>query len=281
MPPPKREDVQVGEEKWKVPFWQEPVKQEQLALHEDGNLIYAKREGYLQKRAGRSRFRWTIRFFELKDGQIRWWRPSFADQLRQPRPPQVVRNKEPRPRPVRCLDLTQLKRVTRTQVKFPYSTRILLQFKEDYTDYQLELRSERELEIMEWYKILIRFTMESCEAVVDRDDGRVALGQDSETDLDARAQISVSGCTHVSVGPIVRGNYSVDGSNHNKPAYRKEQKVSGLDVMLYYWDERDGVEFSGWWFGPKIGGDQVWAYQPTRATQTPPRTGWKAVFMYL
>jgi len=186
MPPPKREDVQVGEEKWKVPFWQEPVKQEQLALHEDGNLIFAKREGYLQKRAGRSRFRWTIRFFELKDGQIRWWRPSFADQLRQPRPPQVVRNKEPRPRPVRCLDLTQLKRVTRTQVKFPYSTRILLQFKEDYTDYQLELRSERELEIMEWYKILIRFTMESCEAVVDRDDARVAPGQESETDLDAR-----------------------------------------------------------------------------------------------
>ncbi|CAE7559652.1 eag [Symbiodinium sp. CCMP2456] len=95
------------------------------------------------------------------------------------------------------------------------------------------------------------------------------------------AQISVSGCTHVSVGPIAKGNYSVDGSNHNKPAYRKEQKVSGLDVMLYYWDERDGVEFSGWWFGPKIGGDQVWAYQPTRATQTPPRTGWKAVFMCL
>jgi len=92
------------------------------------------------------------------------------------------------------------------------------------------------------------------------------------------AQISVSGCTHVSVGPIVRGNYSVDGSNHNKPAYRKEQKVSGLDVMLYYWDERDGVEFSGWWFGPKIGGDQVWAYQPTRATQTPPRTGWKVPY---
>ncbi|CAJ1449777.1 unnamed protein product, partial [Effrenium voratum] len=85
--PPKREDIQVGEETWKVPIWQEPVRQEQLALHEDGELRYAKREGYLQKRAGTSRFRWTIRFFELQEGKIRWWRPSFKDQLTQPRPP--------------------------------------------------------------------------------------------------------------------------------------------------------------------------------------------------
>ena len=28
-------------------------------------------------------------------------------------------------------------------------------------------------------------------------------------------------------------------------------------LRLYYWDERDGVAFSGWWFGPKIGGDQA------------------------
>lgn len=45
-----------------MPIWQEPVRQEQLALHEEGNLSLAKREGYLQKRAGKSRFRWTIRW---------------------------------------------------------------------------------------------------------------------------------------------------------------------------------------------------------------------------
>ncbi|CAJ1362825.1 unnamed protein product [Effrenium voratum] len=184
--PPKREDIQVGEETWKVPIWQEPVRQEQLALHEDGELRYAKREGYLQKRAGTSRFRWTIRFFELQEGKIRWWRPSFKDQLTQPRPPKVIRNKEPRPKPVRCLDLTQLRRVTRTQVKFPYSTRILLQFNPDYTDYQLELRSEREIEILEWYKILIRFTMESCELQVDRDPAVVQPGLESETEAPDR-----------------------------------------------------------------------------------------------
>lgn len=92
------------------------------------------------------------------------------------------------------------------------------------------------------------------------------------------AQICVSGCTHSNVGPIVRGDYNIAGSNHNKPAYKKEQKVSGLDVMLYYWDDRDGVAFCGWWFGPKIGGDQVWAYQPTRTTATPPQSGWKVPY---
>lgn len=48
-----------------------------------------------------------------------------------------------------------------------------------------------------------------------------------------------------------------------------------FEVMLYYWDDRDGSDFSGWWFGPKVGGDQVWAYQPGK-DKTPPETGWKA-----
>lgn len=99
-----------------------------------------------------------------------------------------------------------------------------------------------------------------------------------EAEVGHAAQICVSGCSHSNVAPIVRGDYTIAGSNHNKPAYKKEQKVSGLDVMLYYWDDRDGVAFSGWWFGPKIGGDQVWAYQPSRTTQTPPSSGWKVPY---
>merc|ERR1712187_4680 len=54
-------------------------------------------------------------------------------------------------------------------------------------------------------------------------------------------------------------------------------QVNGLDVMVYFWDERDGPNFCGWWFGPKIGGDQVWAYHPDK-TQTPPRSGWKVPY---
>ena len=50
---------------------------------------------------------------------------------------------------------------------------------------------------------------------------------------------------------------------------------NGLDVQLYYWDDRDGASFCGWWFGPKVGGDQVWAYHPSSSATTPPKTGWK------
>merc|ERR1712062_822894 len=43
------------------------------------------------------------------------------------------------------------------------------------------------------------------------------------------------------------------------------------------WDDRDGPNFCGWWFGPKIGGDQVWAYHP-KHNQTPPKAGWKVPY---
>merc|ERR1711862_814009 len=47
--------------------------------------------------------------------------------------------------------------------------------------------------------------------------------------------------------------------------------------MIYFWDQRDGPSFSGWWFGPKIGGDQVWAYHAAQAA-TPPKSGWKVPY---
>ncbi|CAE7826752.1 VCPKMT, partial [Symbiodinium sp. CCMP2456] len=92
------------------------------------------------------------------------------------------------------------------------------------------------------------------------------------------AHLTVSGCTHGTVGGIVRGNFTANGQNHGKPTYKKDQQVNGLDVMLYYWDERDGPNFCGWWFGPKVGGDQVWAYHPSRQSLTPPTKGWKVPY---
>merc|ERR1712060_312950 len=53
---------------------------------------------------------------------------------------------------------------------------------------------------------------------------------------------------------------------------------NGLDVMLYYWDDRDGPNFCGWWFGPKVGGDQVWAYHPDKDSLIPPGNGWKVPY---
>eukprot|EP00747_Dinoflagellata_sp_TGD_P119452 gnl/TRDRNA2_/TRDRNA2_173013_c4_seq1.p1 gnl/TRDRNA2_/TRDRNA2_173013_c4~~gnl/TRDRNA2_/TRDRNA2_173013_c4_seq1.p1 ORF type:complete len:1141 (-),score=427.86 gnl/TRDRNA2_/TRDRNA2_173013_c4_seq1:209-3562(-) len=88
----------------------------------------------------------------------------------------------------------------------------------------------------------------------------------------------VSGCTHATVAPIVRGTYTLSAENHGKPAYKKDQQVNGLDVMIYYWDDRDGPNFCGWWFGPKIGGDQVWAYHTNRNAMTPPPNGYKVPY---
>jgi len=76
----------------------------------------------------------------------------------------------------------------------------------------------------------------------------------------------------------VRGTYTWVGENHGKPAYKKDTQVNGLDVMVYFWDDRDGPNFGGWWFGPKVGGDQVWAYHPGKQVQTPPTGGWKVPY---
>jgi len=88
----------------------------------------------------------------------------------------------------------------------------------------------------------------------------------------------VSGCQHATVGGIVCGEYAVESQNHGKPVYRKTKQVNGLDVMLYYWDERDGQRFSGWWFGPKVGGEQIWAYHPEKGESAPPTSGWQVPF---
>merc|ERR1712087_347083 len=55
-------------------------------------------------------------------------------------------------------------------------------------------------------------------------------------------------------------------------------QVHGLDVMIYFWDDRDGPNFCGWWFGPKVGGDQVWAYHPDKSAPVPPSNGWKVPY---
>lgn len=73
------------------------------------------------------------------------------------------------------------------------------------------------------------------------------------------------------------GDYQEKGTNHGKKFYQKSQKISGhedVEVFLYYWDGRDGPEFSGWWFGDQVGGSQVWA-RCVGAGPQPPKIGWK------
>jgi len=73
------------------------------------------------------------------------------------------------------------------------------------------------------------------------------------------------------------GDYIEKGTNHGRKAYQKMQRIAGhenVDVFLYYWDLRDGADFSGWWFGDQLGGSQVWAKAATHST-TPPKEGWQ------
>ena len=95
--------------------------------------------------------------------------------------------------------------------------------------------------------------------------------------------LAVTGCADATVGNIVRGSFSHQSENHGRPVprlkrgelklkcrakvYKKNEPVANnptLDVLIYFWDERDGANFCGWWFGPKVGGDQVWAYNSER-----------------
>jgi len=72
------------------------------------------------------------------------------------------------------------------------------------------------------------------------------------------------------------GEYQEEGMNHERKYYKNIQKIPGhedVDVYLYFWDERDGPSFKGWWFGNQVGGAQVWS-RNTNASTTPPKAGW-------
>eukprot|EP00929_Paragymnodinium_shiwhaense_P092567 TRINITY_DN5251_c0_g1_i1.p1 TRINITY_DN5251_c0_g1~~TRINITY_DN5251_c0_g1_i1.p1 ORF type:complete len:2225 (-),score=881.17 TRINITY_DN5251_c0_g1_i1:74-6748(-) len=73
------------------------------------------------------------------------------------------------------------------------------------------------------------------------------------------------------------GDYVDRGANHGRRFYEKMQPIEDhedMKVFLYYWDTRDGADFSGWWFGDRVGGTQVWS-KAESASQTPPYEGWK------
>jgi len=72
------------------------------------------------------------------------------------------------------------------------------------------------------------------------------------------------------------GEYVEHGSNHGRKFFKKTP-VPGqeaVDVFMYYWDNRDGPAFEGWWFGNQLGGTQVWSHCAGNS-MTPPQNGWK------
>lgn len=92
----------------------------------------------------------------------------------------------------------------------------------------------------------------------------------------ASMKLKVSGCTHNAVRGIICGEYASETSNHNKPVYRKVDGKQSPQVLIYFWDSRHGADQSGWWFGPEIGGEKVWAHNASAGSGSlPPGKGWR------
>ncbi|CAK9061122.1 unnamed protein product [Durusdinium trenchii] len=77
------------------------------------------------------------------------------------------------------------------------------------------------------------------------------------------------------------GEYTEQGVNHGYPTYQKVLENSDeVNVFVYFWDSRDGPEFSGWWFGDSVGGQQVWSRSVEKSeaadkAKVPPSRGWR------
>lgn len=61
--------------------------------------------------------------------------------------------------------------------------------------------------------------------------------------------------------------------NHGKRTFLKED-ADGSSLWLYFWDNRDGPDFSGWWIGDKVGGATVYA-RAKEFGAAPPVKGWR------
>eukprot|EP00927_Polykrikos_kofoidii_P001053 TRINITY_DN10385_c0_g1_i2.p1 TRINITY_DN10385_c0_g1~~TRINITY_DN10385_c0_g1_i2.p1 ORF type:complete len:564 (-),score=82.50 TRINITY_DN10385_c0_g1_i2:1053-2744(-) len=64
----------------------------------------------------------------------------------------------------------------------------------------------------------------------------------------------------------------VDGEHHGCPMY---QHLDG-SFWVYYWDDRDGEMWRGWWIGPIVGSETVCGYSPGPAASAPPSEGWRS-----
>lgn len=74
------------------------------------------------------------------------------------------------------------------------------------------------------------------------------------------------------VAKTLTGEYVERGFNHDRRVYVRDS--GGHAVYLYYWDDRDGVGFEGWWFGEETGGSNVYAHHPGNIAE-PPASGWR------
>lgn len=95
--------------------------------------------------------------------------------------------------------------------------------------------------------------------------------------------LTVCGGSDRGMAETLSGTFTPSSNNHGRAVYRRMDSLKGSSregprVLLYYWDDRDGAEQRGWWFGPEVGGEEVWAHNPGSPTSTwPPTRGWRVL----
>mmetsp|Transcript_33953 Transcript_33953/g.77453 ORF Transcript_33953/g.77453 Transcript_33953/m.77453 type:complete len:662 (+) Transcript_33953:104-2089(+) len=95
-----------------------------------------------------------------------------------------------------------------------------------------------------------------------------------QDDAEPAPVLRVKGCASKMISGIVTGKYVPHSQNHGKTVWKRDTRDKESEVLIYFWDDRDGPELTGWWFGPVVGGDQVWAYHPSRSANIPPEGDW-------
>merc|ERR1712185_376696 len=47
-----------------------------------------------------------------------------------------------------------------------------------------------------------------------------------------------------------------------------------METLIYFWKDDDDPDQTGWWFGPEVGGAEVWAFNRSEDYK-PPEYGWR------
>eukprot|EP00746_Dinoflagellata_sp_MGD_P019323 gnl/MRDRNA2_/MRDRNA2_144904_c0_seq1.p1 gnl/MRDRNA2_/MRDRNA2_144904_c0~~gnl/MRDRNA2_/MRDRNA2_144904_c0_seq1.p1 ORF type:complete len:450 (+),score=88.77 gnl/MRDRNA2_/MRDRNA2_144904_c0_seq1:2-1351(+) len=73
----------------------------------------------------------------------------------------------------------------------------------------------------------------------------------------------------------IAGKYVSAGSNVGRPVFQGTSPSSGIPVLIYFWEDNDNDDNTGWWIGSEVGGQHVWAFNSSIAFPGPPSVGWQ------
>lgn len=88
--------------------------------------------------------------------------------------------------------------------------------------------------------------------------------------------VSCHGEKNALIAATLVGEYHQMGFNHGRRFFMRKREDSNPNVVvfLYFWDGRDGPNYTGWWFGDRVGGAHVWS-RCEKNDELPPATGWR------